>query len=402
MTRPSKTGVRGLMKKPNGLYCIDLVWVEPETGERRRYRETMAKGVKQATAKEHALAILNKAKRGGWDPKAGDPKRFSELVDEYEAWAKVNRPRTLRTRTSLSSVLSKVLGDCKLSEITPFLVERLKRERREKDKAEPGTINRAVAQLKHMLGLAATWGWVSRQVADDIRDMKMLREPPGRVRWLKPEEETALFAALPEQARRVTLAALLSGMRQGEVLALRKDTVDLQHREINLGVTKNGKRRVVPISDAFKVVLEEAMKKSPGDHVFGTRVARRPYTGDGFRSVFRLAVKDAGIEDLHFHDLRHDFSTKLRRRGVGLDVIAELLGHSSLKMAQRYTHIQADLLHEAVGKLPGPAVPPPPPAEQPAPAKKPTRRARGHKPGSRRTIPRPFPAIKAKRGAKAR
>ncbi len=204
--------------------------------------------------------------------------------------------------------------------------------------------------LKHFYGCAYRWGWVTQRQSDVVRRVKLLREPPGRVRWLSDSELTRLFAALPASIRPIVEATLLSGMRRGEVVALRKEAVDLKNRQLTLRETKNNKTRHLPINDAFAEVLEAAIAASGTPFVFVGKHGR-PYTLDGFGGMYRRAVKKAGIDNLTFHDLRHDFATRVRRRGAGLDVIAKLLGHSTLDMAQRYAHIGSAELAAAVSGL---------------------------------------------------
>ena len=174
MARPNKTGVRGLYRetvtvdgKAAQRWSIDLAWREPGTGERRRYKERLPLGVKADAAKEHALRVLNAAIKGGFEPKKLAPKRLREATDEYLRWAAVDRPQTLGSRRSLCGILVAGLGDVVLDELGPFHVERFKKARKDEG-AAPATINRAVAQLKHLLGKAVEWGWVSAEKARPI------------------------------------------------------------------------------------------------------------------------------------------------------------------------------------------------------------------------------------------
>ena len=214
MSRASKTGIRGLYRGDDGRFRIDLRWREPSTGQRRRYCERLPAGVTAAAAKQRARELLSAALAGGFDPQQAPPRRLGEALDEYEKWAKVNRPRTLRDRQSIGKILRDRLGDPPLDELNPFLVERFKRDRAAEGVA-PATVNRAVAMLKHLCGLCASWGWMPEDKARAIRAVKLLREPPGRVRYLTGDEEERLIAALPSGIRPIVLAALLSGMRLG-------------------------------------------------------------------------------------------------------------------------------------------------------------------------------------------
>lgn len=77
-----------------------------------------------------------------------------------------------------------------------------------------------------------------------------------------------------------------------------------------------------------------------------------PYTPDGVTAIFRRACIGAKGRDLRFHDLRHTFATAARRGGAPLDVVARLLGHTSMQVTQRYAHIVADDLESAAGNMP--------------------------------------------------
>lgn len=183
--------------------------------------------------------------------------------------------------------------------------------------------------------------------------MKPLKEPAGRVRYLSDDERARLLGKLGnlnKGMRPVVEAALLIGMRLSEVITLRKTAVDLARRNLTLIKTKNNKVRVLPVNDSLATVLERAMEGQDSQFVF-LNTRGNPYSVGGVSRNFAKAVKRAGIENFHFHDLRHDFATQVRRRGTGLDVIADLLGHSSLAMARRYAHIGAAELAAAVAGL---------------------------------------------------
>src|SRR6185295_10787228 len=122
---------------------------------------------------------------------------------------------------------------------------------------------------------------------------------------------------LDAPARYVALAALHSGCRLGELVDLQRAAVDLERRTIGLVHTKNGKPRTVPVGRDLADVVRRAMRR-PGAPVFLSGARRRtsdgtltlcPYTVSGFSSHFRQCVQRAGVEDFHFHDLRHTFAT---------------------------------------------------------------------------------------------
>jgi len=167
----------------------------------QRYSEQLPDGIKAAAARAHTLDILNSIKLGTFKPDAPKPVRFHKAVDLYLEWAKTNRPKSIRGRRSLAVALKEGIGDVYLDEIAPFTIERYKKRRREttarfrESTLAPATVNREVAMLKHLVGLAAmaTLPGVSMDAARAaaVRGVKMLREPPGRVRSLSPDEEGA-------------------------------------------------------------------------------------------------------------------------------------------------------------------------------------------------------------------
>lgn len=131
--------------------------------------------------------------------------------------------------------------------------------------------------------------------------------------------------------------ALETAMRQGELLALRWEHVNLQARIAHLPETKNGSKRDVPLTMAARDILTAQGVQSSG-RVFA-------YTNSGLKSSWRSMIKNLGIADLHFHDLRHEAISRLVERGVfDLMEVAAISGHKSLSMLKRYTHLRAQRL----------------------------------------------------------
>jgi integrase len=175
-----------------------------------------------------------------------------------------------------------------------------------------------------------------------------------RVRFLKPEEEARLRAALrsnPEWATHepeVDLA-MNTGLRRSSMYGLVWDNVDLEARAAMIGKTKNGDPLNLPLNRAAIAAL--AVFRSRGD---GTGVVVRNVEGNSVHTNahwFVPAIRQAGIKNFHWHDLRHTFASRLRQNGVPLDRIAELLGHRGLAMTQRYAHLELSHLHAAVDLL---------------------------------------------------
>ncbi|HYP29986.1 MAG TPA: site-specific integrase [Blastocatellia bacterium] len=131
------------------------------------------------------------------------------------------------------------------------------------------------------------------------------------------------------------LLALNTGMRRGEILSLRWAQVDFGRGQIHLTRTESGRERSIPINQAVRDLLFNLEHHCSG-FVFASERTGRALTHckRGFATPCRMA----GIEDLPFHDLRHTAATRMAEMGAEPSTIKEILGHSDLRMTDRYTH----------------------------------------------------------------
>lgn len=358
MPKASKHGVPGLYRTEKGWH-IDLRWRDPKTGKAQRYRERISRTLPAATAKERARTLLASAKAGTFDAHRKPLPALRAAFEEYGKTLDANFPKYAKKRRAALKRLLAGIGDKVIDQVSPLDVERLKRERLTASGGKPrkpATVNRDLEILKTFFRWAIGAFGLPEHNARLIRGVKKLREKNERVRSLTTEEESRLLAALKVHAARVTRVALLTGMRQSELLGLRKGAVDAEHAMVTLTDTKNGEPRPVFLNEEALAVIQQAMAASPCEHVFVSRV-KMPYTADGFRSVFRRACVRAGITDFRFHDTRHTTATRLRRANVGLDVVAKALGHKSLRMTTRYAHIEPATMRAAMTQLPALATP---------------------------------------------
>jgi len=178
--------------------------------------------------------------------------------------------------------------------------------------------------------------------------VKLLKEPPGRLRYLTPEELSRLLDACAPHLKPIALVAVHTGMRRREILSLRWSDVDLRKHTITLTKTKNNERCILPINGQLTDALRRIPRHVESPYVFCDGNGR-PY--DRIDNGFRRACKRAGIEDCRFHDLRHTFASHLIMRGASLRSVQELLGHKTGKMTVRYTHLSTPHLQETVHLL---------------------------------------------------
>ncbi|MBI3605308.1 MAG: site-specific integrase [Nitrospirae bacterium] len=175
----------------------------------------------------------------------------------------------------------------------------------------------------------------------------------SRVRFLRADEELKLRDVLsPEDFRKVRFA-ILTGMRAGEIWNLRWDeNVSFEIGLISLFKTKNGKPRHIPISEECRWILEK-QKEQNSEWVFPSPSdPTKQTTHHNFMArTFRPALKNAGITNFRFHDLRHTCASRLIMAGVSPTVVRDILGHADLAMVSRYSHLSPEYLLKSVETL---------------------------------------------------
>jgi integrase len=162
---------------------------------------------------------------------------------------------------------------------------------------------------------------------------------------------TGLLACCSPSLTPIVLTALHTGFRTSELLSLTWADVDFRRRAITVraGYAKNGESRSVPMNNRLRTALKLArISRAEDGPVFCTPQGA-PYRN--FRTAFERAVHKAGIVDFTFHDLRHTFASRLVMAGVDLPTVQALLGHKTIAMTLRYTHLSSDHKQRAVGKL---------------------------------------------------
>jgi integrase len=206
------------------------------------------------------------------------------------------------------------------------------------------TVNRYLATLSHAFSLA-TKEW--RLVASNpVRDITKKKETRGRVRFLSDEERTALLEACAasqwEPLRALVQLALASGARRGELIRLTWADVVLDAKSPHATVreTKNGDPRVLPlVGKALESLRELKLQNSARSEYVFPQPSGHPGPYENFDAHWRAALTAAGLKDLHFHDLRHSCASYLAAQGASLLEIADVLGHRTMQMVKRYSHL---------------------------------------------------------------
>lgn len=202
------------------------------------------------------------------------------------------------------------------------------------------TINRYASAL----GAALTWA-IRRRIAPKgfahpLQGIEQQRESPGRTRFLTDDERERLLVACRAskwpRLYLLVLLALTSGARRGELLGLRWRDVDLAQRVAHVARSKNGDAKTLPLVAGVVDELRR-FKGAPDALVFPARLD--PSHPMAIEDRWRQALRAAGIRAFRFHDLRHSCASMLAANGATLLEIGDLLGHRSVSMTKRYSHL---------------------------------------------------------------
>ena len=250
------------------------------------------------------------------------------------------------------------IGDLLLSELTPVLISEHREllsqtETIRKTKKSNATVNRYLAALSTAITTAINeWGWMEDNI---LRKVSKLKEPRGRVRYFSDEERERFLLACKESHNSdlyvAVILALSTGGRKIEIWGLSWKYVDLKNGFITFEETKNDEPRSVPLQGhALELMLKRSkVPRIDTDLVFPSRVDQQKHFD--FRRPFQMALRTAKIEDFRWHDLRHCAASYLVMAGVDMRTVAEILGHKTLQMTQRYTHLSPEHLKDAVAKM---------------------------------------------------
>ena len=223
-------------------------------------------------------------------------------------------------------------------------------------KRSDATVNRyhAVLSAVYQHALRRRWGWVKR---NPCREVERGQETPGRRRWLDDGERDRLLQACRESAwpglYPLVLLALSAGARRGELLGLRWQDVNLKAGRAILHDSKNSEPRVLPLVKPVREALAKLPRQIDSGLLFPSLTnPEKPY---GIYKVWWAALQAAQVSDFRFHDLRHSCASYLAMNGASAVEIADVLGHKTLAMVRRYSHLadshKSDLLERVTGKL---------------------------------------------------
>lgn len=315
------------------------------------YKETVKTARTTKQAEEAERRARGEVHDGVYGHK-GKRRLFAEFAEkEYLVWAEQHHRdivnERLRVRVLADYFTGRTLAQVSQIAVERFKIDYLKTPTRHEQQRSPRTVNNVLATLSCVLSRAVELKYLRENVCMKVRKLAVEEFPYRR---LTAEEEEVLLSAAelgPEFLRPMIRLALWSGFRQCELIELRRAAVDFARNRVYV-VNPKWKRdprktEGNPMSAEVRELLSELCGGAVGEHLF-VDGAGNTLNRSQVDFAFRQACRRAGISGFRFHDLRHEYGSRLGDADVNLKKIARLMGHSDTKMTERYVHPDEDSL----------------------------------------------------------
>lgn len=297
---------------------------------------------KKADADAWAKSVELRIDRGeSSQPSIGAEATFGSLLGRYLAEIVPDKRSAAYETYLINAVARTRLSKLPLANISPEPFARYRDSRLRS--VGPDVVRRELGVLQHVFSIALKeWAVPLKQ-----NPLALVRKPKAsrpRDRRLSSKELSALLEALRGSQnpwlRPVVLFALETGMRRGEIIAATWADLSAEQRILFLPETKNGHPRQVPLSKAAVAILRGLPRNGKG-LIFQS-------TASGIQQAWQRLTRRAGIEDLHFHDLRHEAISRFFEKGLSIAEVSLISGHKDVRQLFRYTHLRPE---EIVKKL---------------------------------------------------
>lgn len=375
--RNEKRHREGSIKTINGIIYARIQYIDEDTGKRK---EKLRRAPNRTKARELIKEMRSELEQGGQSALESDKLTFKQIAERYEKTYLIaavfqngekieGRKSVLPLKSALKSLVSyfggKPIRNIRLTDIKAYKTKRLDEDvviERKIKKPNPvkarkkfiyekvketrprkiSSVNRELELLRQIFNFAKTEKFISSNPVSEGKAISNSVEAE-RDRVLSSVEEIALLTACENEHRRhikpIIITALDTAARRGELLKLQWKDVDRTAGIITIQATnsKTEKTRFFAMTARVKIELNRLWEQSPKNEtglVFGIKT--------DFKNAWQSALIEAGINGLHFHDLRHTAVTRLVRAGVPAPEIMKITGHQQLKTFQRYVNLTND------------------------------------------------------------
>lgn len=325
--------------KRNGIYYISF-----DTGRKARWTSTGLRNYADVIHKYREATAITPA----------HTQKLSDFIPEYlERISPMIRKGTGRTYRFVLEEFLRIVGDKQLSSLDSDDVHKFTQSRI-RQHIEPSTINTQLRYLRAFFKKAQRWDFIS--AIPDVPLLRVVTPPP---KYITEEElKSILILTKDRTLQHMFRFTFFTGLRLAEVINLpwvncsvkRKQVIVSPYKDFD---TKSGRTRTVPLSEMGLFSLS-GMRKIDRDrcgHLFeyvfthsGGKRYSPPYVSD----IFTKLARKAGLEGVHFHTLRHSTASLLVQKGVSLYVVQALLGHSSIRTTEQYSHLAPSTLKKGI------------------------------------------------------
>ncbi len=329
-----------LYKRCNGVY-----YIIQEAAGKKRYRST------HCTLKNEALKALAECKR--LFAEKCRPMLLSSFITDFLGYAERTFSKGTVTiyRRALEAFKAHTRNPL-LTSITAQHADQFKAAGLEKKR--PVTVNIDLRALRAAFNTALRWKLLESNPLQGVKLAPVEEQVPT---FFTRQDFEKLIGLIRENwLRELTVFAVLTGLRRGEICNLKWEQVDIARRFLRIQSsatfrTKQGKMRNVPLSDPAFHLIQQRFGRTTGEYVFSLNDAR--ISESWVSHKFKSYVYEARLSNdaLHFHSLRHTFASWLVQAGTSIFEVQKLLGHSDIKVTEAYSHLQPENLHGTVNRI---------------------------------------------------
>jgi integrase len=336
-------------KRSNGEFKDCGVWCIEFFDDSKQWQSLTFKDIRNKTEAEKRLTLfISDRERGKLNlPRKKAILTLAEYAGVYLGFYKAAKENTRLAKERSIRTLVSYLGDYTLNKVTPFVIEKFRIDRREKDGVKDGSINDDVVILSHLFTTAIKAGILDKNPCKDIKRLKVAQT---RDKVLTNEEVSLLFEKLHGKDRFMILTGLFTGMRLNEVLRLKWTDIDFAKGLITFTQSKTNKLVVMPLSSYLAKAFREYKTSHTCDYLFESRKITHAMV-NRYSKHFSALFKQLGIDNFTFHNLRHSFASMQSDTGADIVTTKELLGHSDITTTMRYSHKQIDVKRNAIERI---------------------------------------------------
>ena len=323
-----------------------------EHGTQRQHKIGTYGEISFDQAKKAAQRLRSQVVLGG-DPAAQKAEKkaiptYAKLAEQHVAYAKTYQKTPGNTESVLNNHILPKWGKLRLDEITQQAVAKWLAEKRQGGLA-PATVEKIRIMFNRSFELALKWGTPGVRT-NPVRGIPRPKFNNARERFLTAKEAAGLLKAADASANpqlsNILRLLLYTGARKNELLKAQWQHVDIDRRVWFIPTSKTGKARHVPLSQAAMEVIAKLPRRENCVWLLPNPKTGKPY-GD-IKRIWATVRKEAGLPDLHIHDLRHSAASFMINAGVDLFAVGRILGHADHQSTMRYSHLANDTLMKAV------------------------------------------------------